>query len=182
MKLHEDERYDENGLILDAARFAAHRHKGQTRKYGHSDRPYITHPIRVAGMIAIHPDTSVEMVAAAYLHDLLEDTTTTVEDLVVRFGPEVAKLVGELTNTSKETGAPRVDRKRMDRARIYGISKEAKLIKLVDRIDNLTEMYDDSQTPYDFFVKYRKESLELLEESLTDVDHDLEVEVRRLAE
>jgi len=169
-------------MIIEAARLAAYGHTGQTRKWGHSDQPYILHPARVAGMVTIHKDSTEKMVAAAWLHDVLEDTSVTEEDIITRFGREVAVLVKDMTNVPKDSHIPRDIRKAMDRERLMKVSDEAKLIKLCDRIDNLREIWDDSQTPYDFKKMYMKESVLLLKEALSGVNHNLEVELMRLAE
>ena len=79
-------------LIKKAQSFANNAHEGQVRKYG--GEPYIDHPIRVAMLlIEFIPNISEEMVAAALLHDVLEDTDTTLDDLIVEFGYAVAHLV-----------------------------------------------------------------------------------------
>lgn len=91
-------------LIIDAAQFAATAHKGQVRKY--NGRPYISHPIRVAGRVATHPEASEELVAAAFLHDVVEDCNVGIGLLQRIFGHAVASLVGDLTNPSKGDKAP----------------------------------------------------------------------------
>ena len=160
------------GIILEAASFAKLKHSGQTRKY--NGTPYIFHPCRVAGRLATHRDATDEMVAAAYLHDVLEDTGTTVEELRSKFGTQVAELVDSLTNKSKETGLPRAERKRLDKERISEICYRAKLIKLMDRIDNLREI--DLANDAEFAKMYANESLSLLE-VLRDVDDELTIEL-----
>jgi len=180
-KLISDEPFVDSETILEAARFAEHAHRGQFRKWGHSNVPYITHPARVSGMVCVLPNSTVEMVVAAWVHDVLEDTSHTVEDLIIRLGSKVAGLVVELTNTSKETGAPRDVRKRLDHERLSKVSEEAKLIKLCDRIDNMQETYE-ANAPHDFLKKYRKESLDLLENALKGTDKVLELKLRVLAE
>lgn len=162
-------------LVLRAAKTAAILHEGQTRKYG-IKLPYIIHPIRVAGMIAIHPDSTREMVAAAYLHDVLEDCDFEPVDLMNAFGSEVFDLVESLTNPSKGSPLSRYERKRMDREHVAQISDKAKLIKLVDRIDNL---WDLTQAPDDFLELYLRESRLLLDEALQGVDDVYEMEYER---
>lgn len=80
-------------LILKAAAFARQAHADQRRKY--NDRPYIQHPARVAGRVAAHPQVTEAMVAAAFLHDVVEDTPHTLDEVSAEFGPEVARLVLE---------------------------------------------------------------------------------------
>lgn len=79
--------------VRDAWRMAARAHHGQFRRSG---EPYITHPVAVAG-IALEFGTDADGVVAALLHDTVEDTELTVEDIVEVFGDEVARLVGDLT-------------------------------------------------------------------------------------
>lgn len=163
------------GLVVGAARFAAVCHKDQKRKY--TGKPYITHPIRVAGRVATHEVADDELVAAAFLHDVVEDCGVSLAAIDAMFGGRVSMYVGHLTNTSKSTGLPRSERKRLDRARISLIPRECKIVKLMDRIDNLGEI-DLSD---DFAPLYAKESLQLLE-VLEGSDSLLEAELRKLAE
>lgn len=138
---------------------AAEAHKNQVRKYNR--RPFITHPIRVAGRVATLPEATEDMVVAAWLHDVVEDCEITVEEVEDSFGEKVAELVVELTNFYTKTNYPqlnREERKKLEIERIEKISREAKIIKLVDRLDNLREMPIDNE----FMKRYIKESKELL--------------------
>jgi len=165
-------------FILKAAQTAAYWHQGQFRKYG-TQLPYIIHPIRVAGMISIHPDADRIIVAASYLHDTIEDTNYPITELYDDFGEEVYQLVMNVTNPSKGSTAPRNERKKIDRDHLSGVSKQAKLIKLVDRIDNL---WDLIKAPYDFVQLYLHESRMLLDEALRGVDEEYEREYERAVE
>ncbi len=78
---------------------AAHSAVGQRRKY--TNEPYFVHPAEVARIVAEVPGSTPEMVAAAWLHDTVEDTGVTYNDIHMNFGPEVAVLVGWLTDVSK---------------------------------------------------------------------------------
>jgi len=157
-------------LILKAAAFARQAHDGQRRKY--NDRPYIQHPARVAGRVAARPQAT-EVMAAAFLHDVVEDTPRTLDEVSAEFGPEVARLVDELTNPSKGSKAPRRERKQTDRDHLAVVSVEAKVIKLLDRIDNLQEMGD---APSNFRRKYCEES-RLLADVIGDADPELKAEL-----
>jgi (p)ppGpp synthase/HD superfamily hydrolase len=163
----------EQNLILRAAQFAREAHGTQTRKY--NGRPYVEHPARVASRVALYPEATEAMVAAAFLHDVLEDTQTIFYDLVKEFGSEVAALVQELTNTSKidQPVLPRDERKRMDRERLVKVSREAKIIKLIDRIDNLRDMFGASVK---FVRLYAEESLSLAT-VIGDADAALKMEL-----
>jgi (p)ppGpp synthase/HD superfamily hydrolase len=140
-------------LINEAKVFAIDAHAGQKRKY--KDEDYVNHPIRVASRVTQVPGNTTEMVMAALLHDVLEDTKVTESDIRQKFGDKVAKLVVELTNV-KSIGT-REQRKALDRERISKISKEAKIIKALDRIDNLTDMLGSA--PKDFSIIYSHESI-----------------------
>ena len=161
-------------LIIKAARFAADAHEGQFRKY--NGRPYITHPIRVAGRVATNELATDNLVAAAFLHDVVEDCGVERLKLEQEFNFQVAFFVSQLTNAPKIPGVNRVLKKEQDRIRISKISKPAKLVKLIDRIDNLYEI--DPST--EFASLYAKESLLLLE-VLRGVDEELECELKSLA-
>jgi (p)ppGpp synthase/HD superfamily hydrolase len=167
-------------LILRAAKFAAIKHAGQFRKFGHSDEPYIVHPSRVAGRVAVMPYSTEEMVAAAWLHDVMEDTDCTVAMLSFKFGTEVSELVQQLTNTSKQVaGLNRAERKQLDRKRLSGVSSSAKIIKLLDRIDNLEDLLNDNLAPVSFVNTYKAES-KLLLGVLCGADPEMEAELGAL--
>jgi len=93
--------------IVDKARYfatAAHAAVGQKRKY--SDDDYIVHPIRVANLVKQYGGTE-EMIAAAYLHDVVEDTDVTMDTITSLFGSVVASLVKDLTDVSKPSDGNR---------------------------------------------------------------------------
>lgn len=164
-------------IILAAAELARRAHSGQKRKY--NGRPYVEHPARVAARTAIHPGSTEEMVAAAFLHDVLEDTTVPPEEIEAKTSPKVLYFVEWMTNRSKKThpAANRAERKRIDRDRLAGAPGEVKIIKMIDRIDNLREM--DGADP-GFGKLYGQESL-LLVEALKEGDPGLAAELRELA-
>jgi (p)ppGpp synthase/HD superfamily hydrolase len=124
--------------LVDRARvFATRAHAGQQRKY--TGESYIVHPTRVARNVAAAGGDEA-MVAAAYLHDTIEDTPVTYFDLVDAFGLDVAGLVLELTHVYTPEAYPeinRAQRKQLEAARLATVSKRAKLIKLFDVLDNL---------------------------------------------
>lgn len=146
--------------IIDKAKhFAFKHHQGQDRKY--NGMPYISHPERVARKISTHPFAGDNLIAAAWLHDTIEDCEYVSADTIEQeFGEHIARIVIELTNTSKcLTHLSRSERKELDRCRLEYASQSAKLIKLADRIDNLHDM---RLAPEKFAKLYRKESLLLL--------------------
>ena len=121
----------------------------------------------------MHPDATEVMVVAAFLHDVVEDTPHTLDDIAAEFGADVAGLVAELTNPSKGMTAPRQRRKQLDREHLAAVSREAQLIKLLDRIDNLREMAD---VPAAFRRQYCQES-RLLAEVIGEADPSLKAEL-----
>lgn len=112
---------------------AAHTAVAQLRKY--SGEPYIVHPAEVAGIVATVTHTP-EMLAAAWLHDVVEDTGVTNEVIRAEFGAEVAELVGWLTDVSRPEQGNRAIRKAIDRAHSAMAPAEAQTIKLADLISN----------------------------------------------
>ena len=136
---------------------AAHAAVGQMRKY--SDDPYIVHPIRVATTVAKFGGTD-EMIAAAYLHDVVEDTGVSIVDIQDMFGTDVALIVDGLTDVSKPEDGNRVVRKAMDRAHSAGATYEAQFVKCADIIDNASDIGDNDPS---FNVVYCKEMVALLE-------------------
>lgn len=115
----------------------AHQSINHTRKY--TGDPYINHLEAVASMVAEVSGTP-EMVAAAWLHDSVEDTPTTIEEIEEEFGSTVATLVFQLTDISRPEDGNRATRKALDRAHIAQASPEAKTIKLADLIDNASSI------------------------------------------
>ena len=128
---------DELGLVLRVVQFAAHKHKDQRRKDVRKS-PYINHPIALAEVL--HTDGGVRdpvVIAAALLHDTIEDTETTYEELRGIFGAGIADTVAELTDTKflgKEA------RKRLQVARAGKSSVAARQVKLADKICNLRDI------------------------------------------
>ena len=112
---------------------AAHAGINQRRKY--TGEPYINHPAAVVELVRSVPHTP-EMIAAAWLHDVLEDTPAGLATIIIEFGAEVAILVNHLTDISQPSQGNRAARKAIDRAHTAKASPAAKTIKLADLIDN----------------------------------------------
>ena len=132
--------------IRDAFEFAREAHKPQRRKSG---EPYIIHPVKVARIVAEELELGVDPVIAAFLHDVVEDTPYTIDDIRARFGDEVAFLVGVVTKEKKDKY---VQSKQIDNFRQILASMQydvrALLIKLADRLHNmrtLNSMRPDKQ-------------------------------------
>lgn len=113
--------------------FAARYHAGQARKY--TGEPYINHPAAVVELVRSVPHTE-EMLAAAWLHDTLEDTAATAVQIEDEFGFEVLELVSYLTDVSGPADGNREQRKALDRAHTAAAPVGAKTVKLADLIDN----------------------------------------------
>src|SRR3981189_1107475 len=126
-------------LLLKALAFAAHKHRDQRRKDAESS-PYINHPIALADVLINEGGvTDVEVLCAALLHDTVEDTATTQQELANAFGSKIARIVAEVT---AEKPLPRGERKRLQVEHAASLSKEAKLVKLADKICNLRDVSD----------------------------------------
>lgn len=123
-------------LIVNAAAFAAAKHRDQRRKSG--DIPYVNHPLSVARALAEEAGvTDAVTLAAAILHDTLEDTETTTDELMRDFGAEVANVVAEVTD---DKSLPKAERKRRQVAHAAHLSPRARLVKLADKLDNLRDL------------------------------------------
>ena len=127
----------EIGLLFRALSFAAEKHQHQRRKDAEA-RPYINHPIAVASILANEGGiTDPEILAAAILHDTIEDTETSSEELVRLFGDRIATTVAEVTD---DKGLPKAERKQLQITHGPALSEEAKLVKLADKISNLRDI------------------------------------------
>jgi guanosine-3',5'-bis(diphosphate) 3'-pyrophosphohydrolase len=124
--------------VLKAAAFAAEKHRNQRRKDEEAS-PYINHPIQVAHILVQADVEDPEVLAAALLHDSIEDTNTTFEELEIVFGFEIANIVAECTD-DKNLG--KLERKQAQIDRAAKISRQARLVKLADKIANVNDMND----------------------------------------
>lgn len=144
---------------MAALRFAADKHRDQRRKDRNAS-PYINHPIEVASVLVTTGGvTDAVTLAAAILHDTIEDTETSVLELTDRFGREVCALVEELTDDKR---LPKEERKRLQIVHAAGASHRAKLIKLADKICNVRDV--THQPPSGWGVERRKEYLDWTEQ------------------
>lgn len=128
-------------LLLRAARFAATHHRDQRRK-GLSARPYVNHCIEVAELLAtVGGVTDPVLLAGALLHDTIEDTEATADEVLMHFGAEVQALVLEVTD---DKSLSKSDRKRLQVERGPHKSLRAQQLKLADKISNLRDLVEDS--------------------------------------
>ena len=128
---------------VDAAyTYALTYHAGQFRKVAGGKVDYITHPVAVATMVSewidndAYLDANSEILSAALLHDIVEDTDRTIEMIEYKFGATVAKYVWFLTDTPKYVGN-RISRQRLDRARLAQAPDVVKAIKFFDNVHNM---------------------------------------------
>jgi guanosine-3',5'-bis(diphosphate) 3'-pyrophosphohydrolase len=121
-------------LVSQAADLAARRHAGMQRK-GRGNEPYINHLAEVANLLAAATEgADAELVAAGWLHDTIEDTATTREELAEAFGERVAALVVEVTD---DMNLPKPERRQRQVVDAPKKSPGAKLIKIADKISNI---------------------------------------------
>jgi hypothetical protein len=126
-------------LVERAREYAinAHRRIDHRRKY--TQHPYSVHLAAVAKLVST-VTSDPEAIAAAWLHDVVEDTTATLYDIEVEFGKEVASLVQDLTDVSKPSDGNRAMRKSIDRQHLAQASPRAKTVKLADLVDNCQDI------------------------------------------
>ncbi|MFH0893096.1 MAG: HD domain-containing protein [Bacteroidota bacterium] len=128
---------DETGLFLKAIHFAAHKHKNHRRK-DRKRTPYINHPIGVAMILNETANINDQhILAAAVLHDTLEDTDTTFQELSETFSVKIATIVKEV---SDDKSLPRNIRKQRQIETAPSLSYEARLIRIADKINNLHDI------------------------------------------
>jgi (p)ppGpp synthase/HD superfamily hydrolase len=138
-----------------AVHFAAIKHKGQRRK-GENAEPYINHLAEVAETLAFHTEgQDWNLVIAGLLHDTLEDTNTTYEELVAAFGHDVADLVKEVTD---DKSLPKTERKRLQIENARYKSARAKMLKIADKLSNLNSILNSP--PKDWSLERKREYFE----------------------
>lgn len=121
-------------LLARAFRYAAAKHAGQMRK-GEAKEPYINHPAEVAELVAeATGGADPDLVVAALLHDVVEDTPTPNAEIATEFGADVAGLVAEVTD---DKSLPQAERKRLQVEHAPGLTLRAKVLKLADKTSNL---------------------------------------------
>ena len=140
------------GPVFQALRFAARKHRDQRRKDPEAS-PYINHPIALADIL--WNEAGIEeptVLCAALLHDTVEDTETTEEELLELFGPRIAAIVMEVTD---DKSLPKAERKRLQVENAPGLSREARLVKLADKISNVRDVA--TAPPPDWPLQRRRE-------------------------
>ena len=145
-------------LIQDALMLAIRAHEGQRRKY--TGEPYSAHPIGVSKIIETIPGHTPEMVAAALLHDVVEDTPITFLDIKNQFGSVVAEYVHYCSNVSEQGDGNRAFRKKMDADHFAMGPAESQSIKVADLIHNSESIIPND--PKFFHKAYKHEKQYLL--------------------
>lgn len=150
-------------LVMRAAAFAAKAHEeaGQTRKY--TGEPYIVHPSRVAGIVSSVTSSEV-MIAAAWLHDTVEDASVSPLKIECLFGHEVARIVESLTKVAdgEKIGREEAARRNIEHAS-HG-SPAAKTVKLADLIDNISDIVEHDPEFARIYIPEKKMLMEHLGE------------------
>jgi GTP diphosphokinase / guanosine-3',5'-bis(diphosphate) 3'-diphosphatase len=145
----------ELALLLKALAFAAAKHRDQRRKDAGAS-PYINHPIALADVLVnegrVH---DVTVLAAALLHDTLEDTETAPAEIEAGFGAAILEVVEEVTD---DKNLVKAERKRLQIEHAAGLSREAKLVKLADKICNLRDVAETP--PANWTIERKREYFE----------------------
>jgi len=136
--------------FIEAAYFSAKKHRDQKRK-GNDASPYINHPLEVANLLAnVGKIEDYDVLIGAILHDTVEDTETTKEEIAELFGETVCGYVLEVTD---DKSLPKAERKQLQIEHAPHLSNGAKLIKLCDKISNIRDVMEN---PPDFWDDERR--------------------------
>jgi (p)ppGpp synthase/HD superfamily hydrolase len=157
--------------VREAVRFAAAMHGEQTRKYTHE--PYVFHPVEVMKIVDLFvPWYAVEredLLVAALLHDTVEDTNVTIDEVAHRFGPNVARIVAGLTDVSTKSDGNRAARKKIDREHTWSQAWDVQTVKCADIVSNARSV---GQFDPDFAEVYLQEKALLLN-GMTQADQGI---------
>lgn len=148
--------------IIEAAQLANYAHSGQIRK--RNGEPYYYHCARVAAIISAR-SSNEDMIIAAWLHDTLEDTNVSEIQIQIQFGNNVLDKVKELTNVYTKENYPHLNRKArkdMEVSRLANISNEGKMIKLADRLDNISDIQWLASNKY--YIEETKNLVDVIKE------------------
>jgi len=146
----EDEKHELISILFKALAFSAEKHRTQKRK-DIDKSPYINHPIALANILAQRWVIDENVLCAAILHDTIEDTKTTADELRKHFGEKITSIVLEV---SDDKSLDKDVRKQLQIDHAASLSKEAKLVKLADKIANITDIIN---TPPVNWSKERKQ-------------------------
>src|ERR1700752_4741815 len=136
----------DTAYLLKALEFASRKHSTQRRKDADAS-PYINHPIALVSILAVEAGvTDPDVLCGALLHDTIEDTATTRQELVGEFGENIAGIVGEVTD---DKSLEKRQRKRMQIEHAHALTPAAGLVKLADKIANLRDMTNCQPSNWD---------------------------------
>lgn len=138
-------------LVMRAAAFAAEKHRMQRRKDAESS-PYINHPIQLAYILVQEGIEDSTVLASALLHDTIEDTKTTLDEIEIVFGYEIARIVDECSDDKSLT---KMERKQAQIEHAGKISPKAKLVKMADKIANVSDI--DGAPPAGWSIERKRE-------------------------
>ncbi len=155
---------EDESLVEKARSFAKKKHGNVRRKYG--NELYISHPAAVAEKMAELVDDD-RIIAAALLHDVIEDTPTSRAEIKELFGEKITALVDELT--SDEKSIKNIGKKEYLTRKMNAMSSEAFLIKLADRENNVSDLH---QAPRDFQTRYAAETRYILNNLRRDLSEN----------
>lgn len=163
--------------MLDRAiEFATQAHKGQFRKY--TGEPYINHPLAVMEIVRGVPGHTEEMLVAAVLHDVVEDTDVSLMEITEKFGDVVSDLVLHLTDISTPEDGNRLKRKRKDAQWYAQGSAEAQTIKVADFIDNTRDIAQHAPRFWEVYKMEKLYALDLLQEADVDLWHQAHIIIK----
>lgn len=166
--------------LIEAAYFSARKHRDQKRK-GNDASPYINHPLEVANLLAnVGKVEDYDVLIGAILHDTVEDTGTTKEEITELFGETVCGYVSEVTD---DKSLPKAERKQKQIEHAPHLSNGAKLIKLCDKISNIRDVMENP--PDDWTPERRIEYVEWgrkVVAGLRGVNENLEIHFDELTE
>lgn len=163
-------------MLERAIQFATEAHKGQYRKY--TGEPYITHPLAVMEIVRGVPGHTEEMLVAAVLHDVVEDTDVSLMEIQEEFGDVVSDLVLHLTDISTPEDGNRLKRKRKDAEWYAQGSAEAQTIKVADFIDNTKDIAQHSPRFWETYKMEKLYALDLLQEADVDLWHQAHIIIK----
>jgi (p)ppGpp synthase/HD superfamily hydrolase len=148
-------------IVKKASDFAREKHKNQQRKY--TNEPYFNHCEEVAKLVSV-VTIDQEMIAAAYLHDVVEDCEVSLSEIKHEFGGNIAQMVSELTDVSTPADGNRENRKEIDRLHTAKASPRAKTIKLADLISNTKSIKERDQEFAKVYLEEKRRLLRVLTE------------------
>ena len=163
-------------MLERAIQFATEAHSGQFRKY--TGEPYITHPLAVMEIVRGVPGHTEEMLVAAVLHDVVEDTDVSLMEIEEEFGNVVSDLVLHLTDISTPEDGNRLKRKRKDAEWYAQGSAQAQTIKVADFIDNTRDIAQHAPRFWEVYKMEKLYALDLLQEADVDLWHQAHIQIK----